>query len=76
MQVTQSVSVSLSELLRKTPHGKIAMFRVTSISSKIEDWLLGENVYVRAGQVWDFMSDTKHGAVEEFGLHFCGYIDR
>lgn len=74
---TVSVSRGLQEILDATPQDKIAMFRVNSISSKIEDWICGESVYVsRKGNVYDFMTDQNQGPVSEFSLHFVSYINR
>ena len=74
---TRSQHVSLDDILKETPKGLKAMFRVTSIAggSMAEDWILGEMVYVsRNGNVCDFMSDENHGPVSDFGLHFIDYI--
>lgn len=66
--------VSLDDILNNTPVGLVAMFRVMSISSDIDDWVLEESVYVQDGKVYDFLTDTDRGAVEHFSLRFVKYI--
>lgn len=74
---TVSVNRSVNEIRDAAPHGKVAMFRVTSITSKVSDWICGEHVYVtRKGNVHDFITDENQGPVSEFGLHFVSYINR
>jgi hypothetical protein len=73
---TVSRTMSIDKILKDTPEGKIAMFRVVSMSTSCEDWLLGENVYIHRGKIWDFIADECHGTVNQFGLHFIAYIDR
>lgn len=74
--ITRSICVetSLEDIQSKCPAGKIPMFRVKSISSKIEDHMCGEHVYVKNNYVYDFMSEEQAGHVKEFGLHFVSYI--
>lgn len=74
--VTQKTSVSLESILNATPAGRVAMFRVTSASASVEDWVIGEHVYVKKNRVYDFMSDQNHGRVEFFTLEFISYIEK
>jgi hypothetical protein len=74
MNVTHCQSVPLSKILDETPDGKVAMFRVTGVLSTGDDRMMDQNIYVHRGRVRDFMSDTDHGAPEQFCLHFCGYF--
>ncbi len=74
--VTRVTTVPLDEILSATPEGKIAMFEVTMISVRQSDYLFDMPVYVHRNKVWDFMSDTEQGSLEDIGLHFLRYVDR
>ena len=58
MAAPNTCTVSLDDILNNTPVGLIALFHVNSISSNIDDWVLGEPVYVQGGKVYDFLSNT------------------
>lgn len=77
-QVTITTSKPLVEVLEDAPPGKVAMFRVTSMSasSAADDWVIGEHVYVRDGKVYDFITCRAQAPVHDFGLHFAGYVDQ
>jgi len=46
MKCTQTVEVSFEDILANTPDEKIALFQITGIPSDMEDFWLGEYVYV------------------------------
>jgi hypothetical protein len=78
MNITRTTTTTLQDILKDERDDRVAMFRVESmsISCDAEDWILGEHVYVKDGKIYDFMSDTEHGMVEGFDLHFVAYIGR
>lgn len=74
-QIISTSTRPINEILEETPAGKIAMFRVTSISSMVEDHVCGEMVYIKNGRVLDFASDTVIIGLTADNLLFISYIN-
>lgn len=66
----------INSVLAQTPTGKIAMFKVVSIPSKVEDRFLGEAVYVKRGKVFDFMADREIVGLKGEDLLFVDYVQQ
>ncbi len=70
VQIHQSVDSVLSQ----TPAGKIAMFKVVSISSRVDDSILGEMVYIKRDKIFDCICDREIKDLKTEDLLFVSYV--
>ena len=67
---------TIDSVLAQTPSGKIAMFRVVSASSQVDDSILGESVYIKNDKVYDFMADREIKGLKAEDLMFMSYVSQ